>query len=1176
MHIPISRYTFFLRKVFSRVPTLALVVFFVVLVFGTSKAFAVYDNYMNLFNGTTPPPALTITKKASLISGSTTNYQTDLQFNLLGSFNLDNPAAGSNPRDWYWAHIKDFGNDDDYSDHTFIIRFCDQNTGETDCVFSDIPAKSRIRTDYALFSCQSPDSNCQYPQQEKPKIYHYSENIGFSGSEQYSNFNVLFNVTRVAPITSGGEFGTEIPTTTKFPVGDTKTYTVDAWYCGDSMSGETLPDTEVNANVRFFNNLCGGHKPYFRMTPQTTLTMPSSAAAVATDPVASVSTANTDHVADSGLPSCGAIGIGGTVLGCVARVVYYVIYWPISWFAGVMGNLFDFFMGYSLSDASYRAEFAVAGWRLIRNISNIFFILILVWTGLSAVFNTQKSNMKRVVTQLIFNALLINFSLFGTRVVIDLSNVVARVFYHSVQVCQGKCVDADNDGVNDNPLTIGGYKSISAKIVGSFEPQKIFAAQTLVGSSQAGNAQNTKGFDPNDNAGYYIIVTLFAAVIMFSVAMMFWNVAFMFLGRVIGLYLSMIFAPFAVLTRGGMPLVSGLKELSWSTWTEELFKYATLAPIFLFFLYIISSFLDTGFLSLSLLDSGNPSFFTKVISIAVPMLIVYVMMQQGVSIARKYAGTIGNGVQKLAMGVTGAAVGVAAGGAAFIGRNAIGRGLGWFGSGGKQTEIIDGKEVETTRAQRWAANANNSWRARIWNNTYSKTQTGSWDARNVGGWAGKAGGMLGGSLGLKDTFSGSLGLGADKALGKKGEPGGNVAIDKKRAEKRAEKVANRMKTNHLTDDGAKIAADRYKHQEATKAANKSWEENLKNEQDAEKVAKNSQAFIKLKAKQEELEQDLARAKASKSVAAETVAEQALAQSKAAQEKIITKAKDDQQNDKKAFQNMRLQAIDDLKKDEQLLHQSGIYKEFYDKKQEELRKYKVKDAKSFGAMMRAEYAESYKKQSFFRRMLDEVTDGSNIGATLVGGTVAAIFPMLAPAVGAALTSVFTQAITGTPFGKLDGKSHSSINSRALGKLIKDATTKTGKGDVLVDMEARLEKHKDMLAEALGLGSYEDVAKLADDKLEELILQKQAALEVQRDLHDEAIKTAKAAKDTVAQEKAILAKKKVERELYKLNTTPDKIYDLQEKIDRHKTQAKWNDENKKKGDGDGGKPDKDKSK
>ncbi|MBP6904756.1 MAG: hypothetical protein KBB91_01720 [Candidatus Pacebacteria bacterium] len=910
------------------------------------------------------------------------------------------------------------------------------------------------------------------------------------------------------------------------------------------------------------------------------------------------------------LPGCGMFDEKSSILGCVAQGVYYVIYVPIQWFAGLLGNVFDFFLGYSLDDSSYRAEFAVRGWQIVRDFSNIFFIIILVYTGLSTVVG-GKANMKQVVPALILNALLINFSLFATRVIIDISNVVARVFYNSMEVCSGKCEKDPTTGqITNQADTIGGYRQLSLSIVSGFNPQQLMSVDSLnkaraLKSTQGGAVGSATGtastYDDGDEfsagtiAGYFIIVTLISALIMVGIAMMFWKTAFMFLGRVIGLYVAMIFAPFAVLTKGNMPIVGNIKELSWTKWLQDLTNYAILAPIFIFFLYIIYSFLNTDFLKATKDSIGNESFFTNVISVTVPMLIIYFMIQQGVGIAKKYAGTIGEMVQAGAMKVVGAGVGLAAGGAAFAGRNIIGRGLGALGSQKVTYKNEKGEDVETTRAAQWAANANNSFFARKWNNTYSATQTSSFDARNVGGLAGKAGGMLGGKLGLSDTLSGSLGLGADKALGKKGEVGGNVAIDKKRAEKRAEKLANRMNTSHLTDEDAKSAAAKYKHDQAQKDAEKNWEKHI-SEEDVKKhhtaeydAMKKKEADISadqkkleesqknLKEKEADLQKSLATAQGA---GAKAVYEQALKQNQTAQaqnQTALTNTEAAQKENADQVQKLTLQTIEELKKDDAARGKSDAFKKAYGEKlgPDGLGKYNVKDSKSFNAMMRAEYAENYKNQSFVRRMLDEVTDGSTIGTTLVGGTVAAIFPMLAPAVGAALTGVFTQAISGTSFGTLTGKKHSDITDRALGKLIKDATTKRGSGNVLADMEDRLEKHKKMLAKSLEVSSYADIEKLDDADLEKLILKKQAALEVQRDIHDEAVKAAKTKKDTAAQEKAVLAKKEIENELRKLSSTPDKIYDLQEKIDRHKTQTKWNEDNKKKGD-DGAKPDKDKSK
>lgn len=435
----------------------------------------------------------------------------------------------------------------------------------------------------------------------------------------------------------------------------------------------------------------------------------------------------------SNLPGCsflnGALGGQGSFMGCIAQGVYYVIYVPISWFAGLMGNLFDFFLGYSLDDASYRADFAVRGWKIVRDISNIFFILILVWTGLETVFKNSSANIKSVVPNLILNALLINFSLFGVRVLIDISNIVARVFYNTIQVCDGPC-NADKSNIKADG--IGGYTPLSEAIVSSFNPQKLFDTRILtdismnpaMGSNAAGTVQEVKADarDKNDYATYFIVVSLIGALILFAVAMMFWKTAFMFLGRVIGLYLSMIFAPFAILGREKMPIVGDIKMLSWSDWSKDLIKYVLLAPVFVLFLYIIYSFIQSGFMKIVLNKDTSGNFFETVIYISVPMLIVYFMIGQGVKIAEKYAGMMGEMIQnKIVGGVVGATVaGIASGGLASVARGTLGR----AGSALAKSETL----------RRWSGG--NTWLGRkvgdVGIKLGEKGSNASFDIRNTG------------------------------------------------------------------------------------------------------------------------------------------------------------------------------------------------------------------------------------------------------------------------------------------------------------------------------------------------------------------------------------------------------------------------------------------------------------
>lgn len=741
-------------------------VFLVTLFGNVALSHADINEYINLFDGTDPAKGLTMqianfTSQSGFqgpgtwttttptqgqgpvdpTSTTPTQVISSFKFNFQGSFLPVNDIPYKEKK---WAYIKDFYTGtlfQDFVPHVFMLRICDINPGTgaidgTKCVFSDVPyAHSPMNNDLkgdGTPLCPT-QSTCTIPSEETPtsKIYHYrakldtNTGLGFQrGDTQYAKFNVTFLVGQFAPLLSNGTLGAYIAKNDKFKVGDPTEYQAELWYCGQNTNGNQLNLNSESESVQGFNNLCGGNKPYFRIASSQKFRMPATNAEAASQTEASVAAANTSDTQTDTLPNCGIGVISGTFVGCIAQLVYYFFYVPIQWFAGIMGNLFDFFLGYSLSDTSYRAEFAVRGWQLVRDISNIFFIIILVWTGLSAVFNT-KTNMKSVVASLILNAILINFSLFATRVVIDISNVVARVFYNSVEVCEGKCEPRNSDGNIPNLKEgTGNFKPLSEKIVSAFNPQKLFSAKVLSANKALPNkdGSGTTAVDLNsyDYATYYIVVSLIAAIILFAVAVMFWKTTFMFLGRVIGLYLCMIFAPFAVLTQGNIPFLNSISELSWKKWLSDLTGYALLAPIFVFFLYIVYSFLETDFITVYLnKDSG--SFLEIVIYTAIPMLIVYMMIKQGVKIAEKYAGFAGKLVQNYsekAVGfVGGAALGVATGGAALAGRNTLGR-LG--------TRLAESKTLQD-------ASASGKWYARLADRTMqtgTKMSTATYDARN--------------------------------------------------------------------------------------------------------------------------------------------------------------------------------------------------------------------------------------------------------------------------------------------------------------------------------------------------------------------------------------------------------------------------------------------------------------
>jgi hypothetical protein len=1078
-----------------------------------------YAEYVNLFKGTNPPASLTPYSLFKTENGTTTP---DVKFNLQMSFaGISRDNAGDD-KEAAWAKIRDFND----SAYVFLLRICDVNDPtETRCLFARIPHK-RV-------PLSPPPTN-----QQTPEIYHYQYTNVFSSDLQNDKFNVLFPVTALIGVNPQGLI-VQNPVSDFVFIGNTTTYKADAWYCAQGNNIPTQNDPS-NPNYRMFNDICGNGKPYFKIATSATFRMPQSAAEAQSQVPGTITPVDTTPT-QSNVPSCGFID--GSILGCIAQVAYYLIYRPIAWFAGLMGNLFDFFLGYSLSDASYRAEFAVRGWQIVRDICNIFFVIILVWVGIMTVFKTSSYNPKKVLATLVINALLINFSLFVTRVVIDVSNITARVFYHSVEVCDGPC-QKDAQGVIQNTKPgIGGYTPLSEKIVSAFNPQKIFSMNVLSASSMlpdngttAQGGAKTLSVGDSEYAGYYLVVSLIAAFILFAIAMMFWKTAFFFLGRVIGLYIAMIFSPFAFLARDGVPIVGSIKKLSWNTWLGDLIKYATLAPIFVFFLYVIYSFLETDFLKVYQEKIGT-NFFETVVYIAIPMLIVYFMINQGVKIAEEYAGDFGKQVQGLAMKTLGAGVGVAAGGAAFAGRNVLGRGLRLFGNSGiKTVNGADGKPVTTTRAERWAANANNSWLNRQWNNTYSKTQTGTWDARNLGAKIGgkeyKAGDTLFKGFGLSDSVSKSVGLGQDKLLGKDGKPGGIIAANKKRADNRQKDLENRIDMSHLSDDEAKNAAAKYKSDRIKKYTENNWEDHIA---DDPKMKIVNDALKKAKEEKEKAEKDLENIQKTG-----TTYEINIAQNK------LDTAKKNLVNQEKYFNAAKTQLVNDIKNGTH--SKDDILKAAQKKKEEDLSAYKVKDAASFTNMMRAEYVNDLQNSSFMRKVLEGVnfTDGL---AGIAGAVIAGTIPMLAPAIVAAMSGAVAMNFTDSA---IDAATDST--AKAIKAINKKAKSKTGTGNVLIDMEARLETLKAIVEKTTG--------KPYDKASEDDILNHIADLEGKRDDLSEDLKPAN--RGAFTQDK--LQDKRRERarindELEKLKNIQDKIARQQKDIDEYKQKEKDKEANKK---------------
>ncbi|USN94678.1 MAG: hypothetical protein H6791_02890 [Candidatus Nomurabacteria bacterium] len=509
-------------------------------------------------------------------------------------------------------------------------------------------------------------------------------------------------------------------------------------------------------------------------------------------------------------------GFGTAALGgkesnfqsCIIITLYYVVYMPSATLLYVVGSFFDAFLSFSISSYIYKdPSFVQEGWRIIKNFANIGFILTLVWAGISTILG-GRTNVRKVIVNVIIFGLLINFSLFFTQVVIDAGNVLAKIFYNQISIT--------GDPINTVTSTdsIGQTKSLSAGVVQGTKIQTIFSRETV-------SALRQGDFGGASTWAVPAIIIIFGIILNITLIFIFIKVAMVFLGRIVGLWVMMIASPFAFLSKAldQGSIASG--EFGMKKWSYSLVRLTFLAPLFLFFLYLIILFINSDFIG-GLVKSENLNFYELMLSIALQFLIVIALLKQARDITIDMSGKFGKQVVETGTKLVGTALGVAGGVA--LGATAFGL----RATAGR----IAATAGESETAKKWA-NSKNFFTRQIGTGitkTGKAAKESSFDLRQTG-LGGKLQSSLGKNLGAGVNFD-QKGIGFGSNAGK----GGLAAI-----EKRKKKAKIKEMESHI--ESRKMSKDWFEEELTDKDGNKKKRGVLYQEKKLEKYNKDKQRFI---------------------------------------------------------------------------------------------------------------------------------------------------------------------------------------------------------------------------------------------------------------------------------------------------------------------------------------------
>ena len=390
---------------------------------------------------------------------------------------------------------------------------------------------------------------------------------------------------------------------------------------------------------------------------------------------------------------------GFDVPACLTIGAYYAFYVPSSWLLMGAVYFFDMALSLSISSAFVNKPFVSTLWVLLRNFSNMIFIFILLYTGIQTMLGL--GNWKKTVINVIVIALLINFSLFFTKVVIDAGNVLAVGVYNSMGTTNTSGIKTSTSDVQQ--------RGIASGIAAQFQPQKFLG--------EAGAKALTSPLDA-------LIIFLVAAFVSLTVAYIFFKGTLLFLGRLVAFWFLMILSPFAFIS------IALPKGSIFNWWSNTLLDQAFVAPVFLFLIYLVMQGVSAGggILSGVVGDASSTStfIFDKLVVPITIAIIIFLALQKALKVAEKMSGDFGKMASEYASKAIGAGVAVASGGASL----AAGQAGSMLAASGKLQEGALSSNKITRGVSKLGLLA------------ADKAQNATFDVRNIGG------GAVGKTLGL--------------------------------------------------------------------------------------------------------------------------------------------------------------------------------------------------------------------------------------------------------------------------------------------------------------------------------------------------------------------------------------------------------------------------------------------
>ena len=231
-----------------------------------------------------------------------------------------------------------------------------------------------------------------------------------------------------------------------------------------------------------------------------------------------------------------------------------------------------------------------AVWKLMRDLGNVVMIFTLLYYSFSLMLNLDEGGVKRGISKLIIVAMLINFSMFFTKSIIDVGNILALGFYNKISISNESQFEKENkvliEKLRANNLLgyfVQGYSAakrsvgLASAFLSGFNFQKIKANP----GSFFQNATSVSSIDVTLNN--VLTIHIIGTLMMLFLSIVFLAATIIFIKGFIVLLVLIIISPLAFIA---MVLPRGMGEEMGGTFWKKLISEALAAPVFMFMIWL--------------------------------------------------------------------------------------------------------------------------------------------------------------------------------------------------------------------------------------------------------------------------------------------------------------------------------------------------------------------------------------------------------------------------------------------------------------------------------------------------------------------------------------------------------------------------------------------------------------